>query len=268
MAWVIGLVGLALHLWMVWPAFDSGRWRMAVDLSRGGVIWGAVSLAFLAYILRDNPALVPILVVGVMVHEYGHVLAYRLAGHPAPVFRLVPFGGVAMSRQPAQTQAEHAFVALMGPGFSLVLIIIGLLASHSLAAAGDRAGARYADICVFWVAAMNAFNLLPFYPLDGGRVLRAAAMTLGPSVARGATLAMGVAFVGFALAIGSILLTVLAGFGLLAAIAASRTKDPAAPMTLSAAALALAAYAVLIAAHGLAALPLVLGIAVHLGVFG
>lgn len=267
-AWAIGLAGLALHLWMVWPAMDSRRWRMAVDLSRGGMIWGGLSIAFLAYILRDNLALVPILVVGVVVHEYGHVLAYRLAGHPAPVFRLVPFGGVAMSRQPAQSQAEHAYVALMGPGFSLVLIIIGLLASRGLAAIGDMSGARYADICVFWIAVMNAFNLLPFYPLDGGRLVRAAAMGLGPAAARGATLAMGAAFVIFALAIGSLLLTLFAGFGLLAAIAVTRAVDPAPPMGAGAAGLALAAYGALLAAHGLAAAPLILGLAVHFGLIG
>lgn len=257
MALIIGLaaVSVAIFLWMVRPALDSRRWNFATDLSRESLVWGGLSVLLLAALFRNTPHLIPIFVVGVMVHEYGHVLAYRLAGHRAPKFRLVPFGGVAISDQEPKSQAENAFVALMGPGFSIVLIVIAVTASVWLDSIGDSNGAYYALEAAWWIGLLNAFNLLPFYPLDGGKTLHAVAMSAGQKAATFAAIAMSGAFAVFAVYTQLWLLLIFALFGLLEATRPRRSDATATRMGFGVGVLALCAYIATFAAHVVAALP-------------
>lgn len=243
--WVLSGLALGVFSAMVWPAFDRRRWRAAFDLSPTGVLWGAIGLYLL---LRFAPwiELVPVIVVAVMVHEYGHVLAFRLAGHPAPVFRLAPFGGVAMSSQAPRSQAEIAYVALMGPGFSIVLLVAALMAAVALHGA-EPAAALYAFRSAQIIALLNGFNLLPFFPLDGGRALRAIATTIGPGVAQGFGLLMAVALLGVAAMTRSWLLLAFGVFGLIGAARAGRTDRNVTPMPPATALVALGAYLLLLA---------------------
>lgn len=266
--WALAAFGVIIQIWMVRPALDSRRWKFATDLSPNSLIWGAISIAILVAFFRNQIELVPIIVVAVLVHEYGHVLAYRLAGHSEPKFRLIPFGGVAMSNERPRSQAENAYVALMGPGFSLVLLIIAFMAAHWLAASGDRYGAGYAAAATVLIGLLNAFNLLPFFPLDGGKTIRAIAMTGGPGFGRAVTIAMGAAFALFALAAQLWILLIFAGFGLLASLARTPHDDQLPRMSAGACILTLLAYAAIFAAHFFAAQPLLLDIISRVGAFG
>ena len=105
----------------------------------------------------------------VLVHELAHALAARTVGVATTEVRLFVFGGVArIAGEPADPGAE-ALVAMAGPLVSVTLA--GLLAL----AAGQVAGPP-GDLLA-WLFLGNlvvaAFNLLPGFPLDGGRVARA-----------------------------------------------------------------------------------------------
>jgi Zn-dependent protease len=105
----------------------------------------------------------------VLVHELAHALAARAVGVATTEIRLFVFGGVArIAGEPADPGAE-ALVAMAGP-----------LASVTLAGLCDLAGWRVtgpAGDLLAWLFLGNlvvaGFNLLPGFPLDGGRVARA-----------------------------------------------------------------------------------------------
>jgi Zn-dependent protease/CBS domain-containing protein len=107
----------------------------------------------------------------ILLHELGHALQARRDGIPVDGIILWVFGGVArMNRQPPSAMAELR-VALAGPAVSLALGLVLLLAAQALRLPPA------VDGTLFWLGQMNlyllAFNLLPAFPLDGGRVARA-----------------------------------------------------------------------------------------------
>ena len=114
-----------------------------------------------------------LLFLSVLVHELGHSWVARRAGLPIASITLFMFGGIArIAREPASAGVELR-VALAGPLTSLVL---------ALGFAGVWLAARPFEVvaaAALWLARINAtlavFNLVPGFPLDGGRVLRAIA---------------------------------------------------------------------------------------------
>jgi Zn-dependent protease len=113
----------------------------------------------------------------VLLHELGHALAGRLYGIPTVDITLYPIGGVArLTRMPSKPGPELV-IALAGPAVNL-----GLAGSFAAVAAlaGLVAGQEPFGMLVpvlGWLTWMNlalaAFNLIPAFPMDGGRVLRA-----------------------------------------------------------------------------------------------
>ena len=106
----------------------------------------------------------------VLVHELGHVAAARYFGWTVREVKLLPFGGVAEVEEAGGVPAkEEALVALAGP---LQNVWLGFVA-WGLGATGiwDEQWSEY----VWRANAMiGLFNLLPVYPLDGGKLLQAA----------------------------------------------------------------------------------------------
>jgi Zn-dependent protease len=105
----------------------------------------------------------------VLLHELAHALVARTVGVPTTEIRLFVFGGVArIAGEPADAGGE-ALVAMAGPLASVTLAGLLALAGWDLPGpAGDL---------LAWLSMANlvvaAFNLLPGFPLDGGRVARA-----------------------------------------------------------------------------------------------
>jgi Zn-dependent protease len=105
----------------------------------------------------------------VLVHELAHALAARALGVPTAEVRLFVFGGVARIRgEPAEAGGE-ALMATAGPLASVTLAGLLALAAHATrGSAADLLGLLFVGNLV-----LAAFNLLPGFPLDGGRIARA-----------------------------------------------------------------------------------------------
>jgi Zn-dependent protease len=124
----------------------------------------------------------------ILLHELGHALVAERNGIGITGIQLWVFGGMARMDREAETPGAEARVALAGPLVTLLIFL--LLAGGGIVAAGaggfeDAALLhRGADVSgllamVAWLATINllllVFNLLPAFPMDGGRVARAIA---------------------------------------------------------------------------------------------
>jgi Zn-dependent protease len=110
-----------------------------------------------------------IIIVALFVHEFGHLLAFRMLGQPWGRLVFLPFlGALAVPRLHFESQAQSVFSALMGPGFSLILPLAAAIAFYL-----DTAHAPWLAQVAIVAAALNLFNLLPAEPLDGGVAIRA-----------------------------------------------------------------------------------------------
>jgi len=115
---------------------------------------------------------------GVFVHELSHSLVARRSGIRIESITLLFFGGVASIEDRDTDPRVEFWMALAGPMMSLLfgLICIGLL--YGVSALGISPAAAGVAMYIFgYLAILNIllflFNLLPAFPMDGGRVLRA-----------------------------------------------------------------------------------------------
>lgn len=113
----------------------------------------------------------------VVLHEFGHVLAARRYGVQTPDITLLPIGGVARLERIPEKPSQEFVVAIAGPLVNVVIAAILLLVlggilppdSMDLDDPGVSLVARLAGANIFLVL----FNLIPAFPMDGGRMLRA-----------------------------------------------------------------------------------------------
>jgi stage IV sporulation protein FB len=163
----------------------------------------------------------------VVLHELGHALAALRYGISTPDITLLPIGGLArLSRMP-EKPSEEIVIALAGPAVNVVIALVIILfvgvsfdpaALEALASTEPGFFTRLAAVNIFLVI----FNLIPAFPMDGGRVLRAVlAIFLGRRRATSiaAVIGQGVAFLfGFlGLMSGNAILVFIAIFVYLAA---------------------------------------------------
>ena len=115
----------------------------------------------------------------VLLHELGHALAARRFGIPTIDITLYPIGGVArLERMPRAAGAELV-IALAGPAVNFVIAAaIGALLFSAAALSGLEwsLDSFLGELLVINLG-LGLFNLVPAFPMDGGRVLRAALST-------------------------------------------------------------------------------------------
>ncbi len=112
----------------------------------------------------------------VLMHEFGHALACRSVGGSADRIMLWPLGGVAYVSPPLRPGALLWSITA-GPLVNLILLpltVVALVVEGAIVGPSSEADmALYCRAVALMNAVLLAFNLLPFYPLDGGQILRA-----------------------------------------------------------------------------------------------
>jgi Zn-dependent protease/predicted transcriptional regulator len=142
----------------------------------------------------------------VVMHELGHALVARRFGIATKDITLYPIGGVARLERMPERPLHELLVAIAGPAvnFALALAIYIGLRLVDANASGDplTIGGSFA-VQLMWInLSLGLFNLLPAFPMDGGRILRAAlafrmersrATQAAATIGRGLAVVMGIA---------------------------------------------------------------------------
>jgi Zn-dependent protease len=157
----------------------------------------------------------------VVLHEAGHALAARGFGVRTRDITLYPVGGIASLERMPEKPAQEIAITLAGPAVNFAiagLLFTGLFASSilwptSYPFAGAETLADFTAKLMWANVVLGVFNLLPCFPMDGGRVLRAL-LALGTTRVRATQIAVGV---GTVVAGGFVVLGFYTGhFGLVA----------------------------------------------------
>jgi Zn-dependent protease/predicted transcriptional regulator len=133
-----------------------------------GVVWGTAILTALLFF------------VCIVLHELGHSVVAQSRGIRVPTIVLFALGGVSQMERESPDAKTEFWMALAGPLVSFVLGFVCLGLAHLTGWHGGSSPATPPLAAMLgWLGVINfalgAFNLVPAYPLDGGRVFRAAA---------------------------------------------------------------------------------------------
>lgn len=151
------------------------------------------------------------LFLSILLHELGHAVAARYYGLSIRSITLFIFGGVAELEDEPQNATVEFVVAIAGPIVSLLLTLAGF----GLTAIGQSlVWPEAVNGVLFYLSTLNAtlviFNIIPAFPLDGGRVLRAALWHVYDSLRKAtritSTIGAGFGFVFIGLGILSLLM--------------------------------------------------------------
>jgi Zn-dependent protease/CBS domain-containing protein len=142
-------------------------WIFAASYSQGGAATAWDSVIFMV-----------LLFLCVLLHEFGHIFTARAFGVATPYVTLLPIGGVAQLERIPEEPGQEFLIAIAGPLVNVVitilLVAIGGATLQSNAAAGlDNAHFSLVDRLAAVNLFLALFNMIPAFPMDGGRVLRA-----------------------------------------------------------------------------------------------
>lgn len=176
----IHLTFLLLLLWIAGTGFAAGGTQAAIA----------------------STVFVCLLFLCVLLHEFGHVFAARRYGVRTPDITLLPIGGVARLERIPEKPQEELVVALAGPAVNVVIaallfLVLGGIPPMQAAAELHSPGQGILERLAWVNVTLVLFNLIPAFPMDGGRVLRAfLAWRMGyvRATQRAAAVGQGVAF--------------------------------------------------------------------------
>jgi len=181
------------------PLEDKGQHPVRAIVSTllmGGFLWWVTGSWVVAVAI----------LVGLFVHEYGHVLAMNRVGMgPARIY-VIPFlGGLAKGQRNPKSEWHGVLVSLAGPAFGLVAMLpfVGLWAVT---------GGKAWLVGAFFIAMLSLVNLLPAPPLDGSKALGPVLTRVHPRLEQIALILIGGLAVWWGLSTGRLILAVFLGF--------------------------------------------------------
>jgi stage IV sporulation protein FB len=168
MAWSINIgsiAGTEVRIHITFLLFLA--WIFGASWVQGGAEQATTGLVFILLVFAC-----------VLAHEFGHVFAARAYGVATPDVTLLPIGGVARLERIPEKPGEEFVVAIAGPLVNVVIAGVLMLffsADPGVAklAAVENPSVSLADKLAAVNIFLVLFNMLPAFPMDGGRILRA-----------------------------------------------------------------------------------------------
>src|SRR5690606_25636371 len=164
-SWTVGSI-FGIKLRIHWTFLLLLIWVGSSFMAQGGLEAAARGIAFILAVFGC-----------VVLHESGHALMARKFGVPTEDITLLPIGGVARMQRIPDVPMQEFWIAIAGPAVNVV--IAGVLFLGLLATGGWKAATTWPSLTtsffanlMFVNAILVAFNALPAFPMDGGRVLR------------------------------------------------------------------------------------------------
>ncbi len=149
-------------------------WVAYLDFQRGGTLNS----------IMTNISLVLVLFLCVVLHELGHALTAKKFKIRTQKITLLPIGGVASLEKMPEKPNQELLVALAGPAVNVIIVLLLSLVvpfrtyfSMDASSLETLLSASTTEVFLFYLLIANImlvlFNLIPAFPMDGGRVLRA-----------------------------------------------------------------------------------------------
>jgi Zn-dependent protease len=176
---LVSFKGNSLHIGTFWKIPVKIHWSFGILLlfvvytafTNGFKLWQ--SIGFIVYFL--------LLFLCVVLHEYGHALTARKFGVETRDILLSPIGGVARLESIPDKPLQEFYIALAGPLVNIIIaitvglvlfLITGQVFPDDFTSFRFDEPAEFVGYIVFMNLALFMFNLIPAFPMDGGRVLR------------------------------------------------------------------------------------------------
>jgi stage IV sporulation protein FB len=168
MRWSVGIgsiAGTTIRIHITFLMFLA--WIFAASWATDG---SAAAISMLAFVLAVFAC--------VVAHEFGHIFTARAFGIATPDVTLLPIGGVARLESIPEAPRAEFLIAIAGPlvNVAIALLLVALAGADinterlvSVEQAAVPFASRLASVNMF----IAVFNLIPAFPMDGGRVLRA-----------------------------------------------------------------------------------------------
>lgn len=163
-------LGIYLILFKIFTKIGPSFIKLFKSIKVAKVGLAGASMAAYSYIFTWEFAL--ILLLAIVIHEYGHLNAMKNIGIKTKGIYLIPFfGGAAVASESFKNYKNESYVAIMGPLyglFTLIPFIVAYYLTNNVLFIG----------LVSFIALLNLFNLLPINPLDGGRIIKSIAFSM------------------------------------------------------------------------------------------
>ncbi|MFQ5878743.1 MAG: site-2 protease family protein, partial [Dehalococcoidia bacterium] len=175
--------------WSWFLVFFLLSWSLATTLFRDSFPEWTAAQRWLAGVITTG-----LFFASVLLHELSHSLVARRLGLPVSSITLFIFGGVSNLTREPDTPRDEFVIAIVGPGTSFLLA-----AAFALVWAATRGVSEPVALVSGYLAFINGvlgvFNMVPGFPLDGGRVFRSIVWARNRDLLRATRIASGVGVV-------------------------------------------------------------------------
>ena len=165
-SWKLGKIA-GIPIFIHWSFWILIGWILFANVAGGETIFQAIKGSVFIFAIFGC----------VLLHELGHALMAKRFGIGTSDITLLPIGGVAKLERMPEKPREEFLVAIAGPLVNVVIagaIFVGLLLTSQITppAMIHLPGAQFMAHLMYVNLALVIFNMLPAFPMDGGRIFR------------------------------------------------------------------------------------------------